>query len=548
MFQLPQSIDERIKALCAAQTQAITTKKVAALPALSLVLCNNVVVALSQSEQVDAVIDALCAPNSTLASRALYDGRAEDAAQGAERVLAEVVNVCSVVSDCDAVKILEATFPCWVTYTIDMADSKECDHHIVVNRRLGVATGAPVGCGVTFPSASVTKVDLTKPPTVKTPVDRLLATLRERCPPTHHQGIHITLASSWKTDVDAATAAAANIVQTGPSIVPAASEAAGVACAMDTLRTLAAMEQKSLKSAAKSHVVWPHETLLPVSVLSSHEPSRRALHKALCLPNKPRLTSSQAVSDLGNLSWSMRTAQSSSSPQVPRHGAAWERNLVATPHATVSKPLVIEGSTTALVEGDYDYYHYKIDGFNDDGWGCAYRSLQSVISWFQYQGLTSHCVPSVTEIQKILARVDYGKESQKNFVGSREWIGSYEVMMVLTDLVPQLECTLKRLESGAQLAQDIELQRTLVQHFQSGGPPVMIGGSSYAHTIVGIDVNVRSGEVQYLILDPHYSSNATDMKIVKSKGWCAWKNPSKFFEAKAFYNLCIPRVQYADFS
>ncbi len=37
-----------------------------------------------------------------------------------------------------------------------------------------------------------------------------------------------------------------------------------------------------------------------------------------------------------------------------------------------------------LVKGTYSYHHYLQDGFNDDGWGCAYRSLQTIISWFRY--------------------------------------------------------------------------------------------------------------------------------------------------------------------
>ncbi|CUI15587.1 peptidase, putative [Bodo saltans] len=547
MIQLPQTLDARIAALCLEISQSQSGKKATTLPALSLVICNEIVVALAQTEHVEVVMNALCIRRSSLTNRVLYNGLAEDAVKAAELVMCGVKETCVVVPDDEALGTLEKTFPCWATYTIDVADiadPKQCEHHVILRSALGVATGAPVGCSVNLSSTSTNTIDFSKSSVTTTSFDNLLSSLQTRS--TAHRGIDILFASSWKADkADVATATAAKVVQVGTSVVPVEDELRGFEHALEVLKDVG--RRQPLKTATgKMQVVWPRETLIPVSVACSHEASRRVLHKALCLPNKPRLTSSQAINDLGGICWETRRVAKDS--DVPRHGAAWERSLVTSPHVTVSKPVVIEGGTTAIVTGDYDYYHYKIDGFNDDGWGCAYRSLQSVFSWFQYQGLTRHCVPSVTEIQKILARVDYGKESQKNFVGSREWIGSYEVMMVLSDLVPQLECTLKRLESGAQLSQDIEVQRTLVQHFQSGGPPVMIGGSSYAHTIIGIDVNVRSGEVQYLILDPHYSSNATDMKIVKSKGWCAWKNPSKFFEAKAFYNLCIPRVQYADFS
>ena len=34
-----------------------------------------------------------------------------------------------------------------------------------------------------------------------------------------------------------------------------------------------------------------------------------------------------------------------------------------------------------LIKGKYTYYHYECDGFNDSGWGCGYRTLQTIISW-----------------------------------------------------------------------------------------------------------------------------------------------------------------------
>lgn len=37
----------------------------------------------------------------------------------------------------------------------------------------------------------------------------------------------------------------------------------------------------------------------------------------------------------------------------------------------------------ATVRGKYVYYHYMQDNFNDDGWGCAYRSMQTIFSWFK---------------------------------------------------------------------------------------------------------------------------------------------------------------------
>lgn len=51
------------------------------------------------------------------------------------------------------------------------------------------------------------------------------------------------------------------------------------------------------------------------------------------------------------------------------------------------------GGRVYLVDGLYDYYHYMQDKFNDAGWGCAYRSLQTIVSWFRRQHYTSKPVP-----------------------------------------------------------------------------------------------------------------------------------------------------------
>ena len=46
------------------------------------------------------------------------------------------------------------------------------------------------------------------------------------------------------------------------------------------------------------------------------------------------------------------------------------------------------------------------DRFDDDKWGCAYRSLQTLCSWFRRQHYTSAAVPTHAQIQQTL--VDLG--------------------------------------------------------------------------------------------------------------------------------------------
>ena len=47
------------------------------------------------------------------------------------------------------------------------------------------------------------------------------------------------------------------------------------------------------------------------------------------------------------------------------------------------------------------------DKTDDAGWGCAYRSLQTIHSWFRHQHYTHSPAPSLKDIQQTL--VDIGR-------------------------------------------------------------------------------------------------------------------------------------------
>lgn len=201
------------------------------------------------------------------------------------------------------------------------------------------------------------------------------------------------------------------------------------------------------------------------------------------------------------------------------------------PHEALQNPGVA-GGKLSLVDGLYSYHHYMQDQFDDNGWGCAYRSLQTIVSWYRLQGYTDKLVPSHREIQKCL--VDIG-DKPANFIGSRQWIGSTEVGFVLETL---LGVTIKVLcASDGQEMQT--LASSLAYHFQTQGTPVMIGGGVLAHTILGIDYNETSGDVKFLILDPHYTGGENLTTII-NKGWCGWKT-TEFWKKDAFYNMCLPQ-------
>jgi hypothetical protein len=44
----------------------------------------------------------------------------------------------------------------------------------------------------------------------------------------------------------------------------------------------------------------------------------------------------------------------------------------------------VKDGEMSAVQGIYSYHHYMQDRIDDNGWGCAYRSLQTIVSWFRY--------------------------------------------------------------------------------------------------------------------------------------------------------------------
>lgn len=205
-------------------------------------------------------------------------------------------------------------------------------------------------------------------------------------------------------------------------------------------------------------------------------------------------------------------------------------NKLVNPHVSVKPSNLLNGKQT-VVKGNYVYYHYMQDNFNDNGWGCAYRSFQTIFSWFKLQNLTRKPVPTHREIQQTLVSIG---DKQKDFIGSSQWIGSMEISFCLSEML-NVDCKIISVSRGSELS---EKARELQYHFETEGSPVMIGGGVLAHTIIGVDFNEQTGDVKYLILDPHYTGSE-DIKTITTKGWVSWKDIT-FWKENSYYNLCCP--------
>ncbi|KAL3824919.1 hypothetical protein ACJIZ3_020948 [Penstemon smallii] len=253
---------------------------------------------------------------------------------------------------------------------------------------------------------------------------------------------------------------------------------------------------------------------------------RRSLHLRLGLPfDRPLLRIANAI----NLFSTKENTRDKSQPKG--------YSLLKDVHHGIPSSGV-SGGNVSLIQGSYEYYHYLQDGIDDSGWGCAYRSLQTIISWFRQQHYTSIDVPSHREIQQSLVEIG---DKDPSFAGSREWIGAIELSFVLDKLLG-VSCKVINVRSGSELP---EKCRELALHFENQGTPIMIGGGVLAYTLLGVDYNEVSGDCAFLILDPHYTGNDEVKKIVNG-GWCGWKKAvdskgKHFFLQDKFYNLLLPQ-------
>uniref|UniRef100_A0A8C5Y9B4 Ufm1-specific protease 2 n=1 Tax=Microcebus murinus TaxID=30608 RepID=A0A8C5Y9B4_MICMU len=183
----------------------------------------------------------------------------------------------------------------------------------------------------------------------------------------------------------------------------------------------------------------------------------------------------------------------------------YKDGYIRNPHTYLNPPN-IETGMIYVVQGTYGYHHYMQDRIDDNGWGCAYRSLQTICSWFKHQGYTERSIPTHREIQQAL--VDAG-DKPATFVGSRQWIGSIEVQLVLNQLIG-VTSKILFVSQGSEMASQ---GRELANHFQTEGTPIMIGGGVLAHTILGVTWNEITGQIKFLILDPHYTG-AEDLQHI----------------------------------
>ncbi|XP_008830545.1 inactive Ufm1-specific protease 1 [Nannospalax galili] len=182
----------------------------------------------------------------------------------------------------------------------------------------------------------------------------------------------------------------------------------------------------------------------------------------------------------------------------------------------------------ALLSGHYLYYHYGCDGLDDRGWGCGYRTLQTLCSWPQGQ---SSGVPGLAAVQAALE--DMGDKTS-GFRDSRSWIGCVEASLCLQHFGgPQGR--LRHVPRGTGLWDEL---KHLYSHFAGGGGPVMVGGDADAQSKALLGV-CTGPEAYVLVLDPHYWGTPKNPSELQDAGWVSWRKVSTVFDSNSFYNLCL---------
>lgn len=194
----------------------------------------------------------------------------------------------------------------------------------------------------------------------------------------------------------------------------------------------------------------------------------------------------------------------------------------------------------SFVNGVYFYFHYGCDGQDDRGWGCGYRTIQTMASWICHNMSLPKdkktLLPSIPEIQQALANME---DKPGSFVSSRDWIGTFEASLIL-DFFYDVPCKLVHVRGGGAELEQVAV-KALHNHFEKQGSPVMMGGDrdNSSKGILGV---CTSNEGSYLlVVDPHYFGRRLEAAELQRRGWVSWKRISSL-DQFSFYNICMPQT------
>ena len=374
------------------------------------------------------------------------------------------------------------------------------------------------------------------------------------------------------------------------ALLPPACSGAGAA---ELVRTALRRQLMSATTAGRALIFRPPGLAFPVAALmplpvggpSAHAvvaaeadstPARASLAERLRLEGGEAALRLSAVALPPLVGGGSGERAAAAAPPTPPLPASYRPPLL-NPHAGLPPPPPPPGSknwAVHTVAGPLHYHHYGMGGVADAGWGCAYRSGQTLASWCAFQralqgsgggggapapaaGAAAPPIPPPpTHAQMQAALVELG-DKPPAFLGSTAWIGAAELGFVL-DRLAGVACRILPVRDGAEMG-GAAVAASLAAHFASQGSPVMVGGGVLAYTCLGVAFEDGGDRLpgspppppaHYLILDPHFPGPPGDAGRVRTGGWVAWRKAGPgarsagggtLFEPGAHYNLLCPQ-------
>ena len=191
-----------------------------------------------------------------------------------------------------------------------------------------------------------------------------------------------------------------------------------------------------------------------------------------------------------------------------------------------------------FVRGPLRYMHYGAQDFADHGWGCGFRTCQSMLSWLDPRNPP----PTIPQCQAAIP----------GYSGGREWMGVPDAVALL-DSFHGATVIVRHLPAHRSANAMAALVAELVRHFDGGGGPVMVGGFGDVKSKTVVGVRGVGGAAQLMVWDPHYSGSDTAQAHEQTAvgeaarnrlwdgGWVAWRGLDAL-RPDSFYNLGMPRA------
>ncbi|XP_055316574.1 probable Ufm1-specific protease 1 isoform X1 [Sitodiplosis mosellana] len=197
-------------------------------------------------------------------------------------------------------------------------------------------------------------------------------------------------------------------------------------------------------------------------------------------------------------------------------------------------------------KGDFKYFHYCCDNYNDVGWGCAYRTLQSMCSWIAKNRnamdvdanhhIGTNDIPSIEEIQQTLVNIN---DKPPEFLNSTDWLGALEIFYVI-DTLYDISCRIQHIPS----CHDIKKYSNILKfYFENFGGLVMMGGDLDASSKMIAGIHIVDNDAYLLVVDPHYVGVPKSVDDLIDQGYIRWQHTSDFVDS-SFYNLCLPQLKF----